>query len=38
MNEGEKDDDTTYNDHRMIINLGWVNRKGWELGTVLIGA
>ena len=38
FDEGEEDDGTTYEDHRKIINLGWVNRKGWELGTVLVGA
>ena len=38
FDEGEEDDGTTYQDHRKIINLGWVNRKGWELGTVLVGS
>jgi hypothetical protein len=38
FDEGEEDDGTTYKDHRKIINLGGVNRKGWELGTVLAGA
>jgi hypothetical protein len=38
FDEGENDDGTSYKDHRKFINLGWVNRKGWELGTVLVGA
>ena len=38
FDEGEEEDGSTYEDHRKIINLGWVNRKGWELGTVLVGA
>ena len=31
FDEGEEDDGTTYEDHRKIVNLGWVNRKGWEI-------
>ena len=38
LDEGEKDDGTTFKDHRKIINLGLVNRKRWKLGTVLVGA
>ena len=38
FDEGEEDDGTTYKDHHNISNLEWVNRKGLELGTVLIGA
>ena len=37
FDEGEEDDGTTYKDHRKTINLGWVDRKGWKLGTVLVG-
>ena len=38
FDEGDEDDGTTYKDHRKISNLGWVNCKGWELGTVLVSA